>query len=152
VVIATTGCGGGGSSTLATRTATQVAASTLPTRAQFVSQLVALCPASNRLANRQKALEQAIKASELTKARVIERRTGTEAEAFYRRFEGLTPSAQDRALFLRYLLLTHRSFEINERLALALHARAAVEVTRLAGLAQAVADQRSQLGLTRCTK
>jgi hypothetical protein len=154
-VIATSGCGGGSSATQSTAArSTQTVASTLPTQARFVRQLVALCPAGNRLARDQKALGQAIKTSDLTKARAVVGILKADAEAFYRRFEGLTPSAQGRALFLRYLLLTHRYFGINERLAAALHLRAAAVVNRLAGLAQAVADQRSQtaaqLGLTRC--
>jgi hypothetical protein len=154
----TSGCGGGGSSatksTTAEATGTVVAVSNLPTHAHFISRLDALCSQSSHLVSDQKALTQAINAHELKKAGEIVASTESDAVAFYLKFGRLIPSGEDRAAFVRYLLLTHRYVGLNERLAAALHARAVKEVRRFVGFTQKVADQRTttavDLGWTRC--
>jgi hypothetical protein len=152
----TSGCGGGGSSATKSTAAqpTQTVVSKLPTRAHFISRLDTLCPQSNHLANRQKVLTRAINAHELKKAGAIVASMESDAVAFYLKFARLIPSAEDRAAFARYVLLTHRYVGLNERLAAALHARAVKEVRRFAGFVQKVADLRTNtavdLGWTSC--
>ena len=152
----TSGCGGGGSSATKSTTEqpTQTVVSKLPTHAHFISRLDALCPQRNRLASHQQALTQAINAHELKKAGAIVANTESDAVAFYLKFGRLIPSAEDRAAFVRYLLLTHRYVGLNERLAAALHARAMKEARRFFGFTQKVADQRTNtavdLGWTSC--
>jgi hypothetical protein len=158
LVSAASGCGGGGSSatgaTTAEATGTVVAVSKLPTHAHFKSRLDALCSQSNQLASHQQALRRAINADELKKAGAIVAKTESDAVAFYLKFGRLIPSAEDRAAFVRYLLLTHRYVGLNERLAAALHAHDVVEVRRFVGFAQKVADKRTNtavdLGWTSC--
>jgi hypothetical protein len=155
---AVSGCGGGGSSatraTTAEATGTVVAVSKLPTHAHFLSRLDALCSQSNQLASHQRALTRAINADELKKAGGIVASTQPDAAAFYLKFGRVIPSAEDRAAFVRYLLLTHRYVGLNERLAAALHAHHVAEVHRFVGLTQKVADQRINtavdLGWTSC--
>jgi hypothetical protein len=153
---ATSGCGGGGSSatTTAEATGTVVAVSKLPTHAHFISRLDALCSQSKQLAGHQKALIQAINAHELKKAGAIVASTESDAVAFYLKFVRLIPSAEDRAAFERYLLLTHRYVGVNERLAAALRSHHVVEVNRFVGFTQKVAHQRTNtaadLGWTSC--
>lgn len=144
----TSGCGGGGSSE-----PTQTAVTTLPTHAEFVSRLDALCP--DHLGSHHQELTQAINANDLHKARKVVARTESEAESFYGEFESLVPPAEDRAAFARYLLLTHRYLGVNERLAAVLRSGGADrEVTRLFGLLRKAAGQRTStadsLGLSRC--
>jgi hypothetical protein len=154
----TGGCGGGGvsatKSTTAEETQTVVSGSKLPTHAHFMSRLDALCPQSNQLASHQKALTRAVNADEMNKAGAIVASTKSDVVAFYRKFESLIPSANDRAAFVRYVLLTHRYIGLNERLAAALHARAAKEARRFVGFTRKVANQRSNtavdLGWTSC--
>jgi hypothetical protein len=152
----TSGCGGGGSSATKSTTEqpTQTAVSKLSTHAHFISRLDALCPQSNHLANHQRALTRAINAHELKKAGAIAASTESDAVAFYLKFARLIPSAEDRAAFMRYVLLTHRYVGLNVRLAAALHARAVKEVRRFAGFAEKVADLRADtavdLGWTSC--
>ena len=158
LLASTSGCGGGGSSATQSTTAepaqTVVSVSKLPTHAHFMSRLDALCPQSSHLASNQRALTQAINAHELKKAGAIVANTESDAVAFYLKFGRLIPSAEGRAAFVRYLLLTHRYVGLNERLAAALHARAVKEVRRFVGFTQKVADQRTStavdLGWTRC--
>jgi hypothetical protein len=152
----TSGCGGGGSSATKSTTAqpTQTVVSKLPTHAHFISRLDALCPQSNHLASRQKVLTQAINAHELKKAGAIVASTESEAVAFYLKFARLIPSAEDRAAFMRYLLLTHRYVGLNERLAAALRSHHVMEIDRFIGFTQKVAALRTNtavdLGWTSC--
>lgn len=146
VLILTSGCGGGGSS------ATQ--STTVPTRAQFIRQVGALCPDNHHLSASQKALTQAIKTNDLKKASAVVASIESAAGSFYRKFERLIPPKEDRVAFLRYLSLTHQYLGINARLAAALRNHVVVEVHRFDGFAQPVADRRTAsavaLGLGRC--
>ena len=144
--LATNGCGGGGSS--ATRS------TTVPTRAQFERQLLALCPDSKHLIANQKAFTQAINADDLRKASKIVASTESTAGSFFRKFERLVPPAKDRVAFVRYLSLTHQYLGIDARVAAALRTHTVVEVHRFGGLAQKVSDRLTAsavgLGLRRC--
>lgn len=157
LLIATSGCGGGGSSATHSTTvkATHTLVSALPTHAVFIRRLDALCAAGNRKAAvHLKALTQAINANELKKAGDILASTEPEAAAFYLRVERLTPSAEDREAFVHYLVLTHRLFGLDERLVAVLHASNVGEFTRLSGLAQKVHNHRTiaafDLGSRKC--
>ncbi len=151
MLFAVSGCGGASPTTNATRTTGAIPP---PTHAQFMRQVLVLCPGNNQLIADQKALTQAIDANDLPKAKRIVASSESRAASLFRNIEKLTPATKDQLAFLRYLSQTHQYLGINARLAAALHTHAAVEVHRFAGFAQNVSDKRTAsavaLGLGRC--
>jgi hypothetical protein len=153
LLMAAGGCGGGSRSPATSVTRTRGAVPPL-TSAQFARQLALLCPDSNHLVASQIALTQAISANDLAKASKIVASTEARAGSFFRKFERLTPPAQDRMSFVRHLSLTHQYLGIDARLAAALRAHVVAEVHRFGDFAQKVSDQRTTaaiaLGLKGC--
>jgi hypothetical protein len=151
LLFAVSGCGGASPTTNATRT---TGATPPPTQAQFMRQVLVLCPDNNHLIAYQKALTRAINANDLSKGSRIVASSESRAASLFRNLEKLTPPAKDRVPFLRSLAQTHQYLGISARLAAALHTHVAVEVRRFAGFAQNVSDKRTAsavaLGLGRC--
>lgn len=105
------------------------------THAELAAKLDDLCIRGNAAVKQADAsFEQGTKVSEYTKAATAMRAALLEFPPYQSAVQGLTPPAQDRTVFTRYVDLTRRIHELSERIVGAGRARDNPEVIRLSQL------------------
>ena len=173
-LVVLTGCGGSSSSSSTASTpslplsSTQVATSTTPARtatalcdpapcqvthAELAAELDELCVRGNWAVKQADAsFEQATKANDYTKAAAAMESALREFPPYQFAILGLTPRAQDRAAFTRYVDLTRRTHELSARIVAAGRARDPAEVIRLSQLVQEDLATRTRVAVDLGTK
>jgi hypothetical protein len=165
------GCGGSSSSSSSAPGSTTTASATSAARtapkplcdpapcqlahAELAAELDDLCVRGNAAVKQANAsFEQATTVSDDAKAAAAMESALREFPPYQSAILGLTPGAQDRAGFTRYVDLTQRIHGLSERIVAAGSARDASEVTRLSQLVQEELATRSRtavdLGARHC--
>ena len=171
-LVVLTGCGGSSSSsstastrssssssTPSTTSATSAAAPRCDpepcqlTRAELAAKLDDLCLRGNAAVKRADAsFEQATKPSDYTKAAAAMESALREFPPYQFAILGLTPPAQDRAVFTRYVALTIRIHGLSERIVAAGRAHDTPKVSRLSQLVQRELATRTRTAVDLGTK
>ena len=125
------------------------------TRAEFAAKLDYLCLRGNAAVIRaDTSFEQATEASDYTKAAAAMESALREFPPYQFAILGLTPPAQDRAAFTRYVDLTRRIHGLSERIVAAGRARETPEVIHLSQLVKEDLPTRARaavdLGMKHC--
>jgi hypothetical protein len=107
------------------------------THAELAAELDDLCVRGNGAVKQAEAgFEQATNAGDYTKAAAAMKSALREFPPYQFAILGLTPRAQDRATFTRYVDLTRQTHELSERIVAAGRARDPAEIIRLSQLVQ----------------
>jgi hypothetical protein len=123
------------------------------TRADLAARLDALCLRGNAAVKQADAsLEQATRARDYTKAAAAMESALREFPPYQLVVQGLTPPAQDRAAFTRYVDLTQRIDGLSQRIVAAGRTRDTPEVIRLSELVQEALATRATAALDLGTK
>ena len=123
------------------------------TRAELAAKLDALCLRGNAAVKRADAtFEQATKASDYTKAAAAMKAALREFPPYQFAILGLTPPAQDRAAFTRYVDLTRRIHGLSDRIVAAGRTRDTPEAIRLSQLVREELATRTRAAVDLGTK